>query len=112
MAFIDCKCLVNVEIPDGVTEIGDYAFERFYELESVNIPFSVSKIGWECFDFCESLVSINVDNRNEFYASIDGVLFNKEIIDLLKFPSSKIVSVYTIPDTVTYIRRYAFINLR
>ncbi len=35
----------NVVIPDGVTSIGDYAFNRCANLTSITIPDSVTSIG-------------------------------------------------------------------
>ena len=35
----------NVVIPDGVTSIGDYAFNRCTNLTSITIPDSVTSIG-------------------------------------------------------------------
>ena len=37
--------LIEVILPEGITEIGDGAFSYLYQLEKVNIPTSVKKIG-------------------------------------------------------------------
>lgn len=50
----------NIDIPDGVTAIGNSAFLSHYDLKSVNIPDSVTKIGDSAFYLCESLVEINI----------------------------------------------------
>ena len=47
-------------IPDGVTSIGDYAFERCTGLGSITIPDSVNSIGYEAFDRCTKLTSIYI----------------------------------------------------
>ncbi len=44
LAFAYC-CLTSVEIPEGVTSIGNYAFEGCYELTAIKIPSSVTSIG-------------------------------------------------------------------
>lgn len=49
-------------IPDGVTEIGDYAFQYCNKLESVTIPNSVTSIGKCAFKHCMSLKNINIPN--------------------------------------------------
>ena len=47
-------------IPDGVTEIRDYAFSGCTSLQSIEIPNSVTKIGSEAFRGCTSLQSIEI----------------------------------------------------
>jgi hypothetical protein len=48
----------SVTIPDGVTEIGNNAFNGCKSLASVEIPSSVTKIGVGAFYKCTSLASI------------------------------------------------------
>ena len=47
-------------VPDGVTEIGNSAFEKCKNLTYINIPDSVKKIGNSAFDRCENLKSITI----------------------------------------------------
>ena len=49
-------------IPDGVTNIGDGAFEYCGSLTNINIPDSVTNIGDSAFSGCKSLNSINIPN--------------------------------------------------
>ena len=49
---------VNVVIPEGVTEIGEWAFWSCDSLESVIIPEGVTRIGAAAFGDCDSLESI------------------------------------------------------
>ena len=44
-----CESLTDVIIPDGVTEIGSYAFSQCYLLETITIPASVTYIGDNVF---------------------------------------------------------------
>ena len=50
----------NVVIPDGVTEIGDYAFNRCKNLESITIPASVTKISYNAFENCTNLTNVTI----------------------------------------------------
>ena len=59
-AFDYCKNLVSVEIPDTVTTIGDFAFLCCFKLESVVIPNSVTTIGRIAFRGCEKLPQITI----------------------------------------------------
>lgn len=47
----------RVVIPDGVTEIGDNAFENCISLVSVTVPDSVKYIGMLAFSYCSGLTS-------------------------------------------------------
>ena len=85
----------EVEIPDTVTEIGNYAFHNFRKLKKINIPNSVNRIGLGAFYLCESLVSITIP---EGVTSIEGDAFNG---------CSSLTNI-TIPDGVTSIGKGAF----
>lgn len=62
----------KVVIEDGVTSIGDFAFESCSKLTSITIPDSVSSIGHSAFAACYSLTSVTIPNRVTF---IDGWTF-------------------------------------
>lgn len=50
----------KVSIGDGVTAIGEYAFEGCDNLTSITIPESVNSIGFWAFKGCSSLTSITI----------------------------------------------------
>lgn len=54
-AFSYCGNLEKVSIPDSVTSIGDSAFYYCSSLEKVSIPDSVTSIGSFAFSYCKSL---------------------------------------------------------
>ena len=109
-AFENCTSLTSVTIPDSVTIIGRSAFENCTSLTSVTIPNSVTSIGDYAFSNCTSLKSIEVSENNKNYASIDGVLFNKDKSELVTYPAGKTDSEYVIPNSVTSIGYSAFEN--
>ena len=59
-AFEDCSSLTSVTIPEGVTRIGDWAFKGCSSLTSVTIPESVTRIGDKAFYGCSSLTSVDL----------------------------------------------------
>ena len=106
-AFEDCTFLESISIPNGVTSIGDDAFRECHSLVSISIPASVANIGYTAFYLCKSLVSIDVDKNNKDYASIDGVLYDKKLESLICCPAKK-EGHYDIPSSVIEIDEYAF----
>ena len=59
-AFDRCSSLTSVTIPDGVTSIGNYAFSFCSKLTSVTIPGSVTTIGEYAFSYCTGLTSVAI----------------------------------------------------
>ena len=108
-AFSGCSSLESIDIPSSVTSIGSYAFEGCSSLGSINIPEGVTSIEDRAFLGCSSLESINVDINNKKYVSEDGILFNKEKTEIIKYPEGKNDKrEYIIPSTVISIGSYAF----
>ena len=61
-AFEDCSSLKSITIGNSVTSIGDGAFQSCSSLSSVIIPNSVTSIGYYAFGLCSSLTSITIPN--------------------------------------------------
>jgi hypothetical protein len=99
--------IISLTIPKSITKIGDKAFAGFHQLTSIAIPASVTEIGEFVFSGCSSLIDIAVNPDNPAYSSEGGVLFNKDKTELIAFPASRLVE-YTVPDSVTKIRKAAF----
>ena len=106
--FRDCRSLTSIEIPTSVTKIDIYAFSGCNSLTSVTIPSTVKELSGTSFAGCTKLTEIMVDERNENYCSMDGVLFNKDKSILMKYPGGKMTSRYVVPNTVTEIDFGAF----
>ena len=94
-AFNECISLTSITIPDSVTSIGTYAFSGCRSLTSITIPDSVTSIGAYAFQSCSNLTSITIPDS---VTSIGASAFNS---------CSGLTSI-TIPDSVTSIGNFAF----
>ena len=93
--FEKCWQRICVRFPDGVVNIGDYAFYGCSSLTSITIPDSVASIGNYAFCMCTSLTSVSIGN---------GVTSIGE----WAFAYCLSLTSITIPDSVTSIGEEAF----
>lgn len=91
-----------------VNAIGDEAFKDWPIIKSVTIPAGITTIGDNVFSGCTSLSKIIVDNANQFFISINWVLFSKDMTRLICYPPGKTGTSYTIPTSVKTIGSSAF----
>jgi hypothetical protein len=95
-------------IPDTVTNVaGGAFFSAGHGLTSVTIPNTVLNIGDPAFSYCNYLYSFTVAADNPNYASVGGVLFDKAITTLIRYPGN-MVGNYVIPGSVSRIGDNAF----
>ena len=104
-AFDRCYDLKDVTIPNGVLSIGTYAFQYCRRLTDMTIPQSVTNIGTRAFTGCDELRTFSVDPANRFYSSRGGLLLNKDGTVLVRGINDCGV---VIPDGVTTIGEAAF----
>ena len=58
-AYYQDEQLTNFDFPEGITEIGEFAFARS-NLESITIPEGVTKIGYGAFYHCDNLKEVHI----------------------------------------------------
>ncbi|MDD7394610.1 MAG: leucine-rich repeat protein [Acholeplasmatales bacterium] len=115
--FYNCTNLISINIPRGVTKVGDSAFYNCSSLTSVNLPNSVTYIGDSAFYDCHSLTSINIPDGVTYIG--DSAFYNCSLTsvklpDGIKFISNSLfegciyLTSVNIPDGVTYIGTNAF----
>lgn len=110
----------SITIPEGTLSLGIGVFSSEY-IQSISIPSTLTT--WEMTTMsglpdnplrsCTTLSNITVASNNQYFSSIDGVLYNKSHTILYSYPTLKTSPTYfSIPDTVTTIANYACTNNR
>lgn len=96
---------VLVVIPDSITIIGGKAFYNS-PISTISIPSSVQSIGKGAFAYCD-LTQFIVDQKQPYFTTIDGVLYDKRNKALLAHPQKKTISG-KIPEGILSVSEYAF----
>lgn len=107
-SFSLSKMLKKINFPDTLENIGNEAFMGCSDLESVTIPKSLSSIGKNAFSSCEKIKEFKVDEENQNFKEIDGVLFSKDGTELVMYPPGKTDESYTLPQGTEKIHQNAF----
>lgn len=122
--------ITEITIPDEyenapVTEIADYSGCNLENAEKINIGKNVEKIGVWAFENNQNLKEFSVDPENKYFCSVDGVLFTKDMKELLFYPVARGIEkteikkddgkteeveriTYSVPEGVEKIRSKAF----
>ena len=98
-AFGYCDALTDIVLPDSVTSVGSYAFGGCESLITVSIGSGLKSLSVNAFEYCYKLSFISVSEDNTAYASVDGIVYNKEKTQLLIVPEA-VSGEITIPKAV------------
>lgn len=93
-----------------VMEIDQDAFYDCSEVTSVDIPFSVLRIVNDAFKGCSGIKKFTVNENNQSYKDVDGILFSKDNKMLIKYPAKREVAEYVISEDVSLICTEAFMD--
>ena len=94
--FTDCKTLKNITLSENIKNIESNSREAF-----------------PCFNGCDNLENIIVDENNSEFSSEDGVLYSKDKKQLFSYPKSKKSETYNMPASVKKVEEFnALINLK
>ncbi len=107
-AFRSCQSLENVELLEGIIAIESFAFINCQELKSIIMPGSIKDVDKYAFYKCMSLCQITVDENNNYYKSINGNLYSKDMKKLILYAIGKKYDIFNIPSHVEIIDYSAF----
>lgn len=108
-AFDKQENLVSIEFPNGLKEIQGNSFNFCRKLKSFSLPSSVEVYDPIALWHTDALEEFVVAPDNSCYVAVDGVLFTKDMKELIHFPDAKRVDTYVIPASVDYIGCMAFL---
>ncbi len=100
--------IADIHLPEGLKEIGERAFFRCEHLKTIHLPANVKKIGPEAFRWCIDFSSITVSEESKWLKAQDGILYDKGMKTLIRYPEHHEGTCCILPDTVTEIRPDAF----
>jgi hypothetical protein len=90
--------------------VGGGSDRRTNNITTIIVPGGSGEIYFD-YSTDKALTSVKeyiapVDSEN--YTSVDGVLYNKDMTELIKYPAAKTNTAFTIPDSVQRVYRSAF----
>lgn len=105
-AFFSCKELEKISLPESLLKIEENAFSECIKITNVKLPTSIKEISGSAFRNCSSLTAFSIDENNESFSVVDGMVLNKNKDTLILIPSGKINIV--IPDSVKSFSKDVF----
>ena len=76
-----CTKLETLEIGNGITKIGNHAFEHT-NITSITIPDSVTVIGKQAFNRCTSLTEVNISKNSKLETIGDGAFYDTRVLKM------------------------------
>lgn len=124
--------LKKIEIADSITHIGKDAILYNQAVETVNgtyyvgswivgvnktkqiltIRKSAKNMSDGALAMAEACTEFRVDEGSEYFATIDGVLYSKDLKTLISYPPMREGEDFVIPEGVERISDYAFCNTK
>ncbi len=100
----------NPDTSKPVSAVGKFTMNTDEYVEVIHIGKDVKYIDETSFFYCKELKAIEVDAANEYYTSVDGVLYTKDMKKILVYPIMKdnVTGKYAIPEGVERIGKCAF----
>jgi hypothetical protein len=112
-AFNGCLSLKNVVIGDGISNFLNRTFAGCINLETVRLGSGLTSPGYDTFAECLKLKWMDVSPDSPFLSSLDGILFDKTMSQLVFYPPNYPNTEYTVPDGVKEVHGFGqCVNLK
>ena len=99
-------------IGDGICSFAKEAFWNYSALESVSFGADVTELLARAFYNDFQISTLTVDERNEHYKCIDGVIFSSDLKTLVMYPSGREDAYYEIPSHVETVGEQCMLGSR
>ena len=106
-AFNNCISVESLTLSTSLTTLGSFAFANCTSLKEVVIPNGVEGIDVaSSFVGCTGLENFEIHNLD--YDSFDGIVYSKDLSELVLFPAGKLLDTYKVLEQTIRIGDYAF----
>lgn len=95
---------------EDITEILGSDFSIEPKLQTVYLSKTVSSLPEAFLNFAPNLQEYIVDEDNPYYSSVDGVIYNKDKTELVRYPQGKDAEIFEIPNGVVTLKSGAISN--
>ena len=116
-AFMNCKQLKNIQLPENLSSIGASAFYECVNLKNITLPKNVKKIEQGTFDQCVSLIEITLydieqieDNAFSGCRNLEIMITGNRITKFKNKNKDSIKGHIILPKNLSIIGKYAFYN--
>lgn len=109
----------NLVIPDTltidgvsyqVTEIDGSMFNTITDIKTLTLPKYLKSIGDDFLSKNTSISNIIISEENSYFKTVDGILYDKQLTTLIKYPNGRIDTSFTVPNGIILIKTNAFSN--
>lgn len=108
-AFMYCKSLKEIVIPDAVISIGTQAFDNCISLKKITIGNHISLIKHFAFQGCNSIEEVHIKNLSSWLAIDFSNKYSNPLVNNSKlYLGSTIITEMTIPNNIKEIKKHAF----
>ena len=111
----------SIRIPDTVVynnntyvvrDIDGNSFSCIRTLKRIIIPKTIKGCYSLSFNYYSGVEEIIVDKDNQYYTTINGVMYSKDMKCLIAYPCAKPDSIFIVPEGLQSVSMFAFTLLR
>ncbi len=99
--------LTELDLPEGLEEIQESAFDDCPSLKTIVIPSTLKTIGSDAFHLCTSLERFKLEKESNYFKVDHSILYTKDGKKLLYYPTALTNTTFDIPNGVEILGDYA-----